>query len=144
MSTPPAALFSVIIVGGSGELLASLRAMLREEPGYSLAGEAKTCAAAIDLALRCQPAVALIVVCLPDGSGFEVVRCMGQLVPGCATILMSDAPDPCVEEVALLLGAKAVWQKRDGLDKLRQTLRRLIPAKPSRPFLFPSFQGPAT
>ena len=104
--------------------------MLRQEPGLCLAGEAETCAAAIELTLRCQPAVALVEVCLPHGNGFEVVKCIRQLAPGCAAIVLCKAPDPCVEEVALMLGATAVWHKANDLCELRQTLHRLIFAGP--------------
>ena len=128
MSSPATALLSVMMVGGSRHLRASLRAMLCQEPWFCLAGEAETCAAALDLVLRCQPNVALIDVCLPDRSGFEVVQCIRQLAPSCAAIVLSNAPDPCVEDVALMLGAKAVWHKGNDLSQLRKTLRRLVPA----------------
>ena len=69
----------------------------------------------VGLVLRCQPAVAFVDVCLPDRSGFEVVKCIRQLAPGCAAIVLSNAPDPCVEEVARMLGAKDVWHKGNDL-----------------------------
>ncbi len=119
------------MIGGSCDLRVSLRAMLCREPGFILAGEAETGAAALELVLRCQPAVALVDVCLPDRSGFEVVKCIRQLAPGCAAIVLSNAPDPCVEDVARLLGAKAVWHKGTDPGQLRQALRRLISALPS-------------
>jgi DNA-binding NarL/FixJ family response regulator len=131
INSPPAGPLSVMLVGGSCQLRARLRAMLREEPGFRLAGEAETCAAAIDLVLRCQPAVALVEVCLPDGSGFEVVKCIRQLAPGCAAIVLSNAPDPFVEDVSFMLGAKAVWHKGNNLDELCKALRRLILANPN-------------
>ena len=127
LSTLP---LSVVMVGGSRDLRVSLRAMLRREPGFFLAGETETGAEALELVLHYQPAVALVDVCLPDRSGFEVVKCIRQLAPGCAAIVLSNAPDPCVEDVARLLGAKEVWHKGDDLGQLRQALHRLVPALP--------------
>jgi DNA-binding NarL/FixJ family response regulator len=124
---------SVMMIGGSQGLRASLRAMVRQEPGFCLAGEAETGAAALELVFRWQPAVALVDVCLPDRSGFEVVKYIKQLVPACAAIVLSDAPDPCVEDVARIIGAKAVWHKGSGVSQLRQTLRRLVHAALARP-----------
>ena len=144
MNSPATALVTVMVVGGSCHLRASLRAMLHQEPGFCLAGEAETCAAALDLVVRCQPAVALVDVCLPDRSGFEVVKCIRQLAPGCAAIVLSNVPDPCVEEVALMLGAKAVWHKGDDLGRLRQILCRLIPASLNRSVPDPPFRCPAS
>lgn len=143
MNSPATALVSVMMIGGSCHLRASLRAMLHQEPGFCLAGEAETCAAALDLVLRCQPDVALVDVCLPDRSGFEVVKCIRQLAPGCAAVVLSNAPDPCVEDVALMLGAKAVWHKGTDLGQLRQTLRRLVPASLNRPAPDAPFGCPA-
>jgi DNA-binding NarL/FixJ family response regulator len=132
MNSPAKVLVSVMMIGGSCHLRASLRAMLHEEPGFCMAGETETCAAALDLVLRCQPDIALVDVCLPDRSGFEVVKCIRQLAPGCVSVVLSNAPDPCVEDVALMLGAKAVWHKGNDLGQLRQTLNRLILASPNR------------
>ena len=142
MNSPATALVSVIMVGGSRHLRASLRAMLHQEPGICLAGEAETCAAALDLVLRCQPALALVDVCLPDRSGFEVVKWIRQLAPGCAAIVLSNAPDPCVEDVAFMLGAKAVWHKGNDLSQLRQSAapagcRKRAPTGSRLPFEMP-------
>ena len=117
---------SVMVVGGSLGLRASLRTMVRHEPGFCLAAEAETGVAALDLVFRWQPAVALVDVCLPDRSGFEVVKCIRQLVPTCAAIVLCDNPDPFVENVARIIGAKAVWHKGSGVSQLRRTLHRLV------------------
>ena len=116
---------SVMVVGGSQGLQASLRAMIRQEPGFCLAAEAETGTAALELVFRWQPVVALVDVCLPDGSGFEVVKCIRQLVPACVAIVFCDSADPCVETVARIVGAKAVWHKGSGVSQLRRTLRML-------------------
>jgi DNA-binding NarL/FixJ family response regulator len=126
-TNPPASWpLSVMMVGGSQGLRASLRAMVRQEPGFCLAGEAETGAAALELVFRWQPAFALVDVCLPDRSGFEVVKCIRQLVPTCTAIVLCDNPDPCVEAVARIIGAKAVWHKGSGVSQLSRTLRRLV------------------
>jgi DNA-binding NarL/FixJ family response regulator len=133
----------VIMVGGSGDLRAAMREMLGEEAGFYLAGEAPTCAAALELVCRCQPAVALVDVCLPDRSGFEVVRCMKQLAPACAPIVLSNVPDPFVEDVARMLGATDVWHKRSDLGQLRQMIRRLLRAGAASSGQASSFKSPA-
>jgi DNA-binding NarL/FixJ family response regulator len=117
---------SVVIISGTHGLRESIGSMVRHEPGFSLAGEAETGAAALALAFRLQPGVALVDVSLPDRNGFEVVKCFKQLVPACAVIVLSDAPDPCVEDVARITGATAVWHKGSGVGQLRKALRRLI------------------
>ena len=117
---------AVMMVGGSQGVRASLRAIVHEEPGFFLVAEAETGAAALAFAFRWQPAVALVEVCLPDSNGFEVVKRINQLVPTCAAVILSDAPDPSVEDVARIIGARAVWHKGSGVDQLRRTLRQLV------------------
>jgi DNA-binding NarL/FixJ family response regulator len=114
--------------------------MVRQEPGFYLAAEAETGTAALGLAFRWQPAVALVDVCLPDRSGFEVVECIRQLVPSCAAIVLSNNPDPCVENVARIIGAKAVWHKGSGVSQLGRTLRRLVQAVLAMPVPDPNFK----
>ena len=80
-----------------------------------------------------QPDIALVDVCLPDRSGFEVVKCIRQLVPTCAAIVLCDNPDPCVEAVAQIIGAKAVWHKGSGVNQLSRMLRRLVHAALVKP-----------
>jgi two-component system, response regulator YesN len=124
---------AVIMVGGSQGLRMSLRAMVRHEPGFFIVAEAETGGAALADVFRCQPAVVLVDICLPDRNGFELVKDINHLVPTCATILLSNAPDPCVEDVARIVGAKAVWQTGSGVDQLRRTLRRLVHDVLARP-----------
>jgi len=132
--TPPCMWpLSVMTIGGSNGLRLSLHALIRQEPGLCLAGEAGTGAAALGLVFHLEPAVALVDVCLPDRNGFEVVKCIKQLVPTCAAIVLSDAPDPCVEDVARIVGATAVWHEGSGVNQLRRTLRRLIQGVLSKP-----------
>ncbi len=73
-----------------------------------------------------RPDVVLLDVCLPDRNGFDVLQCFKQAAPGCAVILLSDAPDPCVEEVSHLLGATEVCHKARELNRIREVLRRIV------------------
>jgi DNA-binding NarL/FixJ family response regulator len=124
---------SVMMVGGSQGVRACLRAIVREEPGFFLVAEAETGAAALAFAFRWQPAVALVEVCLPDSNGFEVVKRINLLVPTCAAVILSDAPDPSVEDVARIIGARGVWHKGSGTGQLRRTLRHLVHEILARP-----------
>jgi two-component system, NarL family, invasion response regulator UvrY len=104
---------------------AHLRTLLAQEPGLCLAAEADNGADAIELFFRYRPDIVLLDVVLPDRSGFEVMQCLKQAAPGCAVILLSDAPDPCVDEVSQLLGATEVCHKASELNRIRDVLRRL-------------------
>jgi len=117
---------SVLVVDDSLPMRAHLRAVLNQEPGLCLCGETDSGAAAVDLFFRYRPDVVLMDVCLPDRNGFEVMQCMQQAAPDCAIILLSETPDPCVEEVSRLLGATEVCDKASELSRIREILRRLV------------------
>ena len=124
MTLPPLPL-SVLLVDRSPPVRSHLRAVLNQEPSLCLAGEADTCAAALDLFIRYRPEAVLVEVCLPDGSGFDILQCIRQVAPDCAVILLCDAPDPCVDEVGRLLGATRVCDKAGGIKPIRDILCRL-------------------
>jgi DNA-binding NarL/FixJ family response regulator len=102
-----------------------LRAILRQEPGVQLVAEADSGAGAIELFFQYRPSVVLLDVCLPDSNGFEVMQCFKQAAPHCAVILLSDAFDPCVEEVSRLLGATEICYRGSELSRVREVLWRL-------------------
>ena len=117
--------FSVLVADDSFPNRAYLRAMINLEPGLALAAEADTGAAAVDLFFRYRPDIVLLDVSLPDRSGFEVLQCIKQAIPGCGVIILSAAPDPCVEEVGRLLGANEVCHMGSGFHPVREALARL-------------------
>jgi YesN/AraC family two-component response regulator len=108
---------------------AHLRTVLAQEPGLRLAGEAENGADAMQFFFRYRPDVVLLDVCLPDRNGFEVMQCFKQASPGCAVILLSDSPDPCVDEVSQMLGATEVCHKASELNRIRDILRRLVDSR---------------
>jgi chemotaxis response regulator CheB len=116
---------SVLVVDDSPPMRAHLRSVLAQEPGLRLAGEADNGADAMEFFFRYRPDVVLLDVCLPDRNGFEVMQCFKQASPGCAVILLSDAPDPCVDEVSRMLGATEVCHKASDLTRIREILHRL-------------------
>ena len=126
MTSGPRYRLSVLVVDNSLPMRAHLRAMLLHEPGLCLAAETDNGAEAVELFFRYRPDVVLLDVCLPDRNGFDVLQCFKQAAPGCAVILLSDAPDPCVEEVSHLLGATEVCHKASELNRIREVLRRIV------------------
>ena len=125
MTAHPRRKLSVLVADDSLPLRAHLRVILAQEPGLCLAGEADNGADAVNLFFRYRPEVVLLAVCLPDRSGFEVMQCIKQAAPEVTVILLSDAPDPCVDEVSRMLGAMEVCHKGSELNRVREILRSL-------------------
>ena len=59
---------------------------LLEESGYEVVGEADSVAAALEATARLRPAVVLLDILLPDGSGLDAVS---RLAPTAAVVLTS-------------------------------------------------------
>jgi two-component system response regulator YesN len=126
MSSPFRTQLNVLVADNSLPLRAQLRAMLGQEPGVCLVAEADSGAYAVELFFQYRPDVVLLEVCLPDSNGFEVMQCFKQAAPDCVVILLSDAPDPCVEEVSRLLGATEICYRGTELSRVREVLQRLV------------------
>jgi DNA-binding NarL/FixJ family response regulator len=62
---------------------------LLEEAGYAVVGEAGDAAAAIEATRRLQPAVVLLDVLLPDGSGLDVAAELAERSSAPAVVLTS-------------------------------------------------------
>ena len=124
MNLPPRRRLSVLVADDSLPRRSYLRALINQEPGLCLAAEADTGATAIGLFFRFRPHIVLVHVCLPDSGGFDVLQCVKQAIPECVVIVLSAAPDPCVEEVSRMLGATEVCHMGSGLNPLREALAR--------------------
>ena len=123
----------MLVVDDSFPMRAHLRTLLMQEPGLCLAGEADNGTDAVDLFFRYRPNVVLLGINLPDRNGFEIMQCFKQAAPEVVIILLSDAPDPCVEEVSRMLGAMEVCHKGSELSRVRELLRGLAQAPPAVP-----------
>jgi DNA-binding NarL/FixJ family response regulator len=124
---------SVLVVDNSPPMRAHLRSVLEQEPRLCLAGETDNGAEAVELFFRYRPEIVLLDVCLADRNAFEILQCFKQASPDCAVILLSDAPDPCVDEVSQMLGATEVCHKAGELHRMRDTLRRIARVHPPPP-----------
>lgn len=65
--------------------------------GFSVVGEAETCAAAMDAALDLRPRAILVDVRLPDGNGIELARKLRALPWRPRVLLTSSDPEAAAE-----------------------------------------------
>ena len=116
----------ILVVDDDGDTCAGLVAQLKRA-GYTLACAA-TGEEALDLARRTPPALALIEVCLPGISGYEVCRqlraAFGEALP---IVFMSGERTESYDRVAgLLLGADEYLAKPVAPDELLIRMERLL------------------
>jgi DNA-binding NarL/FixJ family response regulator len=113
---------TVLVVHASASVRMRIRGTLEHCCDLTV-HEASTGNAAIDLFFRYRPAAVLTEVCLPDSSGFDIIRCFRQAEPDCALILLCQSSDPFVERVGELVGASGVCQEVDAPSCIRDLLR---------------------
>jgi DNA-binding NarL/FixJ family response regulator len=109
---------SVVLVDDHAGFRSEARATL-EAGGYQVLGEASTAAGAVSEAGRLHPAIVLLDVGLPDGSGLDVVGPIRSAAPEAIVILISSRR-------ASDYGDRVVGSGADGfLDKADLTAKAL-------------------
>lgn len=112
-SHPPA--ISLLIVDDSELVRTGLRTLLTEEQSLRIVGEASNVATAISSALHLKPAVVLMDIRLPDGTGFEACRkILGQLPDTRVLFLTSVVDDRLVNEAIASGGHGYLLKEIDG------------------------------
>jgi response regulator of citrate/malate metabolism len=102
------------------------RALLEQEPGFSVIGSAQTVREARTAVDSLQPDLILVDVYLPDGSGLEVVQHVRNAQHDCEVIMITAANDTTIVQQALREGAVDYLIKPFAQSRLREALARYI------------------
>ncbi len=109
-------------------LMASLAAV----DGLTVLGAVSTGSAALKLARRTTPDVALVDLRLPDMSGDELCRQLVALSPSISVVILSSYLSEETVRSSLQAGASAYVTKAAGLPKLREALEQIRAAPHKR------------
>lgn len=109
---------SVVVVEDDARVRAAVRQLLAPERRYRLVGEAGTVAAGIALARKCKPHVLLLDLCLPDGTGADVLRALRVDKPRPIVFVLTVLEDAEHMFDALLAGARGYLLKEKLADRL--------------------------
>ncbi len=106
MSLPrPLPRVTLLLIDDSEVVRAGLRALLGTEPSLEIVGEAGNVTAGVETAARLRPAVVLLDIQLPDGTGFDACRQILKRSPDTRVlVLTSNVTDTMVDE-AIRAGA---------------------------------------
>ena len=112
-----------------------IRALLETEPGWTVCAEAADGRAAVELAAKTAPDVAILDVSMPELNGFEAARQIRKARPSCEILMLTMHESEDVLREALAAGARGYVLKSDGartlkaaVDALRQHKSFLTPA----------------
>lgn len=98
--------------------------MLAIQPDIAVVGEADNGEAAVTLAERLHPNVALVDVEMPRMDGIAATAAMRETVPECAVVILSFYDDAVTRERAEAAGAVAFLGKQVTPEALLATIRQ--------------------
>ena len=120
---PPGATITVAIVDDHAVVREGTRQLLEREDGIEVVGEVGTVADAVALARRLAPALMVVDVELPDGSGVEVVRRLAEAELPVRCLMLSAHDDYVYLSEALAAGAAGYLLKTASADELVAAVR---------------------
>jgi DNA-binding NarL/FixJ family response regulator len=116
----------LLLVDDQASVRAGLRMLLAFQPDISVVGEAENGEAAVTLAERLHPDVALMDVEMPRMDGIAATAAMRESVPECAVVMLSFYDDVATRDRASAAGAVAFLGKQVSPEALLTTIRQAV------------------
>lgn len=105
MKAPAKKRVRLVLVDDSQVVRMGLRSLLGTEPGIEIVGEAGTVATAVETCARLKPAVVLLDIRLPDGTGFDACRQILARLPDTRVLVLTSVADETLVDEAIRAGA---------------------------------------
>jgi len=119
----------IILVDGQREVLAALRKLIEQDPGFVVVAACRCADAAMLAVQRHRPAVVILDVQLPDRDGFELIRDIAA-ISDAKVIVFTAALHKVGIVSALRSGAKAVVFKDQPASMLISCVRKVLAEEP--------------
>lgn len=113
----------VVVVDDHPLFREGLRAALESTPDVRVVAEAETTAAALEVVAAQRPDVVVMDLSLPDASGIEATKRLGQLHPGLPVLVLTTSDDDGSLLGALQAGARGYLVKGAGRDEVLHAVR---------------------
>ena len=116
----------VLIVDDNALIRAALRALLEENMGLHVCGEAADGTEAIEKARTLHPSLILMDVSMPRTNGVEAACTIRKAMPASRIILFTLYKDLIGQALARASGVDLVLSKGEGAEGLTRTLRQYL------------------
>jgi two-component system, NarL family, nitrate/nitrite response regulator NarL len=116
---------SVAIVDDHLVLVEALELVIEKEPDMQFAGSAESCATCLKLVETVHPAVLLLDVDLPDGSGLDLVPQINRVSPNTAILVLTSLNDENTLLQAIDLGVSGFVSKGRRLSETLKAIREV-------------------
>jgi DNA-binding NarL/FixJ family response regulator len=116
----------LLIADDHGVLRAGLIALLKEETGMEVVGEADDENSAVSLAVEKRPDVVLMDLSMPNTGGIEATRRIKQLVPEARVLILTFHEDKSLMQEAIRSGAMGYILKRAVKSELINAIQAVM------------------
>src|SRR4029077_9613289 len=103
----------IMIVDDHEVVRDGIKALLAEEEGLIIAGEAGSVREAIDRAEGARPDVVVMDIRLPDGSGIDATREIRARLPNTQVLMLTTFADDEALFASIMAGAAGPWAKKN-------------------------------
>jgi DNA-binding NarL/FixJ family response regulator len=117
-----------ILVSDDGDSVRNIIGLFLEHAGFEVCGEPADGVEAIEQAKRLKPDLIVLDLVMPRMNGAETASVLSQTMPNVPVVLLTLYQNILGPALAAAVGAKAVLDKTEGLDKLVACVRSLLPA----------------
>ena len=125
MTMPPPPSVRVLIVDDHGIMRAGLRMLLESHPGFTVVGEASTCADALALATDTQPDVIVLDLDLGGENAMESIPMLLHTAPETRILILTGVRDPEIHRQAIRHGAVGLVVKEMAVETLLQAITKV-------------------
>lgn len=112
----------VLLADDHPVVLAGIKALLTDEPGLEIIGEANDGRTAVEMALRLRPDVLVIDLSMPTLNGIEATRHVLAGFPGCKVLVLTVHEDRSYLRTLLEVGAVGYLLKRSAAADLLRAI----------------------
>jgi DNA-binding NarL/FixJ family response regulator len=115
----------VLIVDDHGIMRAGLRMLFESQPGFTVVGEASTCADALALATETQPDVIVLDLDVGGENAAESMPTLLRTAPDTQILVLTGVHDPDVHRQAIRQGAVGLVVKAKAVKTILQAITKV-------------------
>lgn len=119
----------ILLVEDHDLLRRGLRILIEANARYTVCGEADSAPAAIELAVKLKPDLALVDLTLKGSTGFELLKELKRLLPDLPSLVLSLHSEDMYAASALRAGARGYLKKEDAKKHLDEAMAAILSGK---------------
>ena len=125
-ATPVSGIIRILVVDDYGPWRHFVLSKVKQTSGLEVLGEATDGTEAIARALELKPDLILLDIGLPNRSGLEVARCLGEMLPGTKIIFLTQNHDAELMAHCLSHGGRGYVVKADAGSELLPAIEAVM------------------